>query len=344
MDRFELTRREFIRIGAGGVLAAGAIGIPSVFADTSPERMERNFAGVPVRPLGSTGEKVSILCLGGHHAGRVPDEGEAVALVRHAIDNGVTFLDNAWEYHGGRSERIAGKALKDGYRERAFVMTKIHGRSAEQARKQLDESLSRLGVDHVDLLQAHEVIYDDDPALVFAPDGMIEVLEEAKKSGKTRFVGFTGHKDPEIHLAMLKNGYPWDAVQMPVNAFDPHYRSFVRNVLPVLKERKIGVLAMKTMGDPYLLESGALQPGEALRFAWSQPVGTVVSGMESMALLNENIGHAKNFTPMSRREQEELLARTASAASGGEWEKYKTSLRFDGPVGRKIHGVPVETG
>ena len=339
MDRFKITRREFIKISAGGVFAAGGIGVPSVFSETFSDKIEHNDKGIPIRPLGNTGEKVSILCLGGHHVGRISNESEAVALVRHAIDNGVTFLDNAWEYHQGRSEKIVGKALKGGYREKAFVMTKIHGRSAARAQKQLEESLSRLGVDHVDLLQAHEVIYSDDPSLVFAPDGMIEVLEEAKKTGKTRFVGFTGHKDPDIHLAMLNTGYPWDTVQMPVNAFDPHYQSFIENVLPVTIDRNIGILAMKTMGDHYLLKSGVLQPREALYFAWSQPVSTVVSGMESMALLNENIRHAKNFTPLTRREQEKLLEKTASAASDGQWEKYKTSRRFDGPVGRKIHGI-----
>lgn len=340
MADFSFNRREFIKAGLAGVCLAGIAEVPAALAGEPSGSLMSNSGGIPLRPLGDTGVKVSILCLGGHHIGRIPEDGEAVRLVRYAIDNGVTFIDNAWEYHHGRSEKIVGTALKDGYRDKAFIMTKIHGRTRKEAQAQLEESLSRLDVEYVDLLQLHEVIYADDPERIFVPDGAIEVLEDALQQGKTRFVGFTGHKDPAIHLDMLSRDYSWDTVQMPVNAFDPHYRSFIKQVMPVLTERNIAPLGMKSMGSPWLLKSGAITAEEALNFAWSQPVSTVVSGMESMDLLQQNIDYARRFKPMSIKEQENLLARTASAAQDGKWEKYKTSRKFDGWVGRRIHDLP----
>lgn len=333
----EITRKRFIKAGSAalGALALGSF--PFSFLTTGC-RIEKNEGGIPVRTLGKTGEKVSILCLGGHHVGRINNENEAISLIRYAIDNGVTFLDNAWEYHKGRSEKLAGKALADGYRGKVFLMTKVHGRDGASAKEQLEQSLRRLDVDTIDLCQVHEVIYKDDPDRIFSPGGMLEVLEKAREEGKIRFIGFTGHKDPDIHLQMLNRGYSWDTVQMPVNAFDPHYRSFIKNVLPVLIEQKIGAIGMKSMGDPWLLKSGALTAKEALLYALSQPVSSIVSGMESMKMLKENIKVAQNYNGLNAREQEKILKKTLEYAANGKWEKYKTAHNFDGWYGRKIHG------
>ncbi|MDY7017723.1 MAG: aldo/keto reductase [Nitrospirota bacterium] len=296
---------------------------------------------IPKRPLGKTGVSVSILGLGGSHVGTIQDEAQAVRLVREAIDLGVTFLDNAWEYHHGRSEEIVGKALQGGYRQKAFLMTKVHGRDKKSSLSQLEDSLRRLKTDVIDLWQFHEVVYEDDPDLIFAKDGGIEAAYEAKKSGKVRFVGFTGHKDPKIHLDMLSKGYDWDTVQMPVNVLDAHFRSFQKQVLPVLVERNIGAIAMKTLADGHLLKAGVVTPREALTYVWSQPVSTIVSGMDSLELVRNQARLASNFVPLSAEEQEKLLQRTAKAAKGGAFEPFKTSNRYDGWKGREIHGIPL---
>lgn len=331
------SRRDFIRTGAAGLCAAHIAGYPFEVLG-QPEEIEKNEGGIPLRPLGKTGEKVAILCLGGHHIGRFDNDDEAVKFVRYAIDHGVTFLDNAWEYHRGRSEEIVGKALKDGYRNKAFVMTKFHGRDKKSARQQIEDSLRRLQVDTIDLCQAHEVIYQDDPERLFADDGGMAALLEAKKAGKIRFIGFTGHKDPELFLQMLRSDYDWDTLQMPVNAFDPHYDSFIAKVIPVALKKDIAVLAMKTMGGGLLLRTKMLNPEETLRYAWSQPVATVVSGMNSPAMLKENIQFARRYQPMTQEQQQKLLQKTAAVANEGQWEKYKTANTFDGWYGRTIHG------
>lgn len=295
--------------------------------------------GVPTRPFGSTGVNVSILGLGGHHAGRGRDADASVRLIRKAIDMGVTFLDNAWEYHDGRAEEYMGRALGDGYRARAFLMTKHHGRDKQTAMQHLEDSLRRLRTDVIDLWQFHEVVYDKDPEMIFAPGGGIEAAELAKKQGKVRFIGFTGHRDPMLHLKMLAYGYPWDAVQMPMNVFDPHYKSFQQHVLPVLVRRGIGVIAMKTMASGHVLRANVTTPAEALNYIWSQPVSTIVSGMESEALIEANVASARAFEPMTAAAQAQLLEKTRQAALTGSFEPFKTAPNFDGAVGRRLHGL-----
>ncbi len=296
-------------------------------------------ADVPTRPLGSTGVNVSILGLGGYHIGRIRDDNQSIQLIRKAIDSGVTFLDNAWEYHNGRSEELMGKALTGSYRDKTFLMTKHHGRDKKTAMEHLEDSLRRLRTDVIDLWQFHEVVYDKDPEMIFAVDGGIEAAELAKKQGKVRFIGFTGHRDPVIHLKMLAYGYPWDAVQMPMNVLDPHFKSFQKNVLPILVSRNIGVIAMKTLASGHVLRAKAVTPKQALGYIWSQPVSTIVSGMDSEQLLNANIGLARAFKKMSQTQQSELLDKTKDKGLTGKFEPFKTPPNFDGPIGRKLHGI-----
>jgi predicted aldo/keto reductase-like oxidoreductase len=324
------TRREFLRKTAYGFCAAGVLG--RAWAASGD-------GDIPTRPLGNTGVKVSLLGLGGHHIGQIKDDAESVRLIRRAIDMGVTFLDNAWEYHNGRSEELMGKALADGYRQRAFLMTKHHGRDKKTALAHLEDSLRRLRTDVIDLWQFHEIVYDKDPEMIFAVEGGIEAADLAKKQGKVRFIGFTGHRDPLHHLKMLAFGYPWDAVQMPMNVLDPHYRSFQTHVLPVLVRRNIGVIAMKTMGSGNVLRAKVATPEEALRYVWSQPVSTIVSGMQSAQLLETNVALARRFRPMDSQEQVALLAKTKEAGLTGKFEPFKTAPNFDGPIGRRLHGV-----
>jgi len=294
---------------------------------------------IPRRPLGKTGVKVSMLALGGHHIGRIKDDSQSIQFIRRAIDMGVTFLDNAWEYHAGRSEELMGRALADGYRDKVFLMTKHHGRDKRTAMEHLEDSLRRLRTDVIDLWQFHEVVYDRDPEMIFAPDGGIEAADLARKQGKVRFIGFTGHRDPLLHLTMLAYGYPWDAVQMPINVLDPHFKSFQKHVLPVLVRRNIGVIAMKTMGSGYVLRANVTTPEEALRYVWSQPVSTIVSGMDSEQMLGANAATARAFRPMSPAEQAALLEKTREAGLAGKFEPFKTAPNFDGPIGRKLHGL-----
>ncbi len=331
MSSDTISRRDFVKRTAYGLYAAGAMG--SVMAAGAD-------SGVPKRPLGSTGVEVSILGVGGHHIGRIRDDQESIRLMRQAIDMGATFLDNAWEYHDGRSERLMGRALQDGYRDKAFLMTKHHGRSKKQdAMQHLEDSLRRLKTDVIDLWQFHEVVYEDDPDMIFQKGGAIEAADLAKKQGKVRFIGFTGHKDPAYHLKMLAYGYPWDAVQMPINVLDPHFKSFQKTVLPVLTRRNIGVIAMKTLAGGHVLRTNTVNTREGLRYAWSQPVSTIVSGMNSLQMLQENVRAARSFVPMTEQQQAILLARTQQAAQTGQFEPFKTTRNYDGPVGRRIHGI-----
>jgi predicted aldo/keto reductase-like oxidoreductase len=297
---------------------------------------------IPRRPLGKTGVEVSALALGGYHLGSVKTEKESIRLVHEAIDAGLTFMDSAWEYHDGLSEERLGRAI-EGRRREVFLMTKVctHGRDRRTAMRQLHQSLRRLKTDYLDLWQVHEVIYDNDPDLHFAPGGVIEALEEAKERGKVRFVGFTGHKDPAMHLKMLSHDYPFDTCQFPLNCFDASFRSFEQQVLPEVNRRGIAALGMKSMGgagDP--IKRRAISATEALRYAMSLPVATTVSGIDSVRVLHQNLRIARGFVPMTPKDMETLRNRCAPEAADGHFELYKTSKNYDGPVGRKQHKFP----
>ena len=301
---------------------------------------------IPRRMLGRTGVEVSALALGGSHLGEAKTKKEALRIVHEALDAGLTFMDNAWEYHDGRSEEWMGDALK-GRRQEVFLMTKVctHGRDRKTAMRQLTESLRRLQTDYLDLWQVHEVVYDNDPDLHFAAGGVVEALEQAKREGKVRFVGFTGHKDPAIHLKMLQvadeQGYTFDTVQMPLNCFDASFRSFEQRVLPELNRRGIAPLGMKSMGgEGQAVRKRVITASEALRYAMSLPVAATVSGIDSLKVLRQNLRIARGFEPMSEAEMQTLRARCAEAAADGRFELYKTSKHFDGPPGRKQHKFP----
>jgi len=289
---------------------------------------------VPMRELGRTGVKVSIVGLGGYHLGMQADEQESIRIIRACLDSGVNFLDNCWDYNGGQSEIRMGKALRDGYRQKAFLMTKIDGRTKKAASDQLEESLRRLQTDHIDLLQFHEVIRDTDPDRIFANGGGMEAVLEAKKQGKVRYIGFTGHKSPDIHLKMLETAFAhqftFDAVQMPLNVMDAHFDSFEKKVLPVLVQHGIGVLGMKPMGDKLILNSKTATPIECLHYAMNLPTSVVITGCDSLKILQQALEAARSFKAMSSDEVATLLAKTAPAAGKGEFERYKTSHDFDG--------------
>jgi len=289
---------------------------------------------VPTRKLGRTSEKVSIVGLGGYHIGKQQDEQESLRIIRTALDNGINFLDNCWDYNDGQSEVRMGKALRDGYRQKAFLMTKIDGQTKKAATQQLDESLHRLQTDHVDLVQFHEVIRDTDPARIFAEGSGMDAVMEARKQGKVRYIGFTGHKSPDIHLKMLEtafaHGFTFDAVQMPLNVMDAHFDSFEKKVLPVLVKHDIGVLGMKPMGDSLILRSKTATPIECLHYAMNLPTSVVITGCDSLNILQQALDAARSFQPISSAEVSALLAKTAPAAKEGEFERYKTSHDFDG--------------
>lgn len=292
-----------------------------------------SVGGMPYRTLGTTGERVSLVGLGGWHIGSQADERESIEIIRTALDNGINFLDNSWDYHKGESEVRMGKALADGYRKKAFLMTKIDGRTREAAARQLEESLSRLRVETIDLVQFHEVIHDDDPERIFAPGGGMEAVLAAKEVGKVRYIGFTGHKDPEIHLKMLETasarGFRFDAVQMPLGIMDAHYRSFQGRVLPVLLDQGIGVLGMKSLGFSFFLMSQTITPTEYLHYSMNLPLSTIITGCDSMRILRQALEAARSFKPMSDEEVSALLARTSEAGARGRFEMYKTSILFD---------------
>src|SRR5439155_24320703 len=286
------------------------------------------------RRLGRTGEMVSLIGVGGYHLGRQADEQETIRIVRTAVDSGINFLDNCWDYNGGASELRMGKALRDGYREKAFLMTKIDGRTNESAARQIDESLRRLQTDRIDLMQFHEVIRMTDPERVFGTDGALEAVVAAQRAGKIRYVGFTGHKSPAIHLRMLQtaraHGFRFDAVQMPLNVMDAHYDSFAKQVVPVLVEQDIAVLGMKPMGDPFVLVSGTVTAVDCLHYAMSLPTSVVITGCDSLPVLEQALEAARSFKPLDSSEVASLLAKTAKAAEIGQFELYKTSHQFDG--------------
>jgi predicted aldo/keto reductase-like oxidoreductase len=287
------------------------------------------------RPLGSTGQKVSAIGVGGWHLALKPvDEALAIRIVREAVDRGINFMDNCWDYNDGKSEIRMGKALKDGYREKVFLMTKIDGRSKKEAARQLDESLKRLQVDTIDMVQHHEILRFEDPHRIFDEEGANAALVEARQAGKLRFIGFTGHKDPRIHLYMLEvaaqHNFKFDAVQMPLNVMDAHYRSFEKLVLPELVKQKIGVLGMKSMANGIILKSSTVTPTECLHYALNLPTSVVITGIDSMGILDQAIEAVRTFAPMSKGEVEALLEKTAEAAARGEYEPFKTTSIFDG--------------
>jgi aryl-alcohol dehydrogenase-like predicted oxidoreductase len=332
-------RREFLgQAGlAGATVLAGAVAwsAPIELSDTGPDR-------IPKKSFGKTKEKLSIIGLGGYTLGQAPSYEEAERIALEAVDAGVTFFDNAWDYHQGKSEEWMGKALQ-GRRDKVFLMTKVctHGRDKTVAMKQLEESLKRLRTDHLDLWQVHEVIYYNDPELAYAKGGVLEALDEAKRQGKIRFVGFTGHKDPAIHLDMLSRGYPFDTVQMPLNCFDATYRSFEQRVLPEVINRGMTALGMKSMGgggEPVL--HGAVTPAEALSYAMSLPVAVTISGIDALSVLRQNLAVARGFTPLTAQQMQALRDRCAPVAADGHLELYKSTMKYDGNVGREQHGYP----
>jgi predicted aldo/keto reductase-like oxidoreductase len=320
-----VSRRDFLGMTAGSLLMAGVLR-GGAKADSKN--------GIPYRTLGRSGEKVSLIGLGGYHLGNQSDPDESIRIIRRGIDEGINFLDNCWDYNGGESEIRMGKALRDGYRQKAFLMTKIDGRNKATAATQINESLRRLQTDRIDLLQFHEVIRDSDPDRIFAKGGAMEAVQEAKKAGKVRFVGFTGHKSPDIHLKTLatasKNGFTFDAAQMPLNVMDAHFSSFEKKVLPVLTKDGVGVLGMKPMGDPFILKSKTVTAIECLQYAMNLPTSVVITGCDSLPILQQALNAARTFQPMDSSQVAALLAKTAKAAEAGEFELYKTSQHFDG--------------
>ena len=308
-----------------------------------PGRARVAAGEIPRRPFGRSAEKVSALALGGYHLGLVGNQREAIRIVHAAIDAGITFMDNAWEYNEGTSEEIMGKALA-GRRDDVFLMTKVctHGRDRKVAMRQLTQSLRRLGTDHIDLWQVHECVYPNDPERHFAPGGVIEALVEAKEKGLVRYVGFTGHKLPEIHLDMLSRDFPFDSVQMPLNCFDGTFRSFEQHVLPEARRRGLAILGMKSMGgEGDAVRKKVVSADEALRYAMSLPgVTTTVSGIDSMRVLRQNVRIAGGFTPMATEEMDALRRRVADVAADGRYELYKSTAKHEGDIGRKQHGFP----
>jgi aryl-alcohol dehydrogenase-like predicted oxidoreductase len=343
-----LSRADFCRVSLSGLIGAAACrgqatpdpsaskNVAPAVPSPPPSSASAVAEPIPKRKLGSTGVLVSMLGLGGAHIGKkekLSDE-ESIKLMRDAIEGGITFFDNCWDYNEGSSEERMGKALRDGYRHRVFLMTKLDGRTAKAATEQLEQSLKRLQTDVIDLVQVHEVIRFNDPERCFAKDGVIGALQAAKQQGKLRFIGFTGHKDPKMHLAMLeaaaKAGFQFDAVQMPLNVMDAHYKSFEKEVLPVLETRGIGVLGMKSLGSGDILESGLVKAEECLRYALSLPTSVVITGIDSRQVLDQALKLGRNFVPLSMQERQSLLARTAPAAAQGKHELFKTADKYDG--------------
>ena len=299
------------------------------------------MSNLPKRPLGATGEEVSTLCLGGGHVARLSlPSSEVIRIIQYAIDQGVTFIDTAWEYHSGRSEALIGEAIR-GRRDDLFVMTKVCARDRAGAMEQLEESLRRLGTDRLDLWQFHEINYDNDHDWIFAPGGAAEAAQEALKSGKVRYVGFTGHKNPDFLLSMLEHDFPWTTVQMPINVLDASFRSFGKRVLPELQKRGIATLGMKSLGgEGQLVKKAGLTPQQCIRFALSQPIASLVSGMDSIEVVDQNVAIARDFKPMSEEELSELAKTTAAIASDGRHEWFKTTPYFDSKYHRDQHGFP----
>ena len=331
-------RRDFLKQAAVGATLAALT--EEVLAQTSPA----SGTGLPTRVLGRTGQRVSILCLGGWHLGAIKDDADSIRLMQSALDEGITFFDNAWDYHDGRSEELMGRALAEGgRRDKVFLMTKNCERDYDGSMRCLEDSLRRLRTDRVDLWQFHEMVYDNDPDWVFDKGG-IKAAMDARKAGKVRFIGFTGHKDPRIHLKMLGKPFDWDTAQMPINVMDAHYRSFQNQVVPVCLDKKVGVIGMKGYGGSSpqgIMAKSGLTAAEAYRYSLSQPVSTQVVGLTSLDQLREAVGLARSFAPMSAAEQTALRDRVRDMAGDGRYELFKSTVTFDGPHHRKQHGFAV---
>jgi predicted aldo/keto reductase-like oxidoreductase len=326
-----MERRDFLMTSATAIATAAAVGAAGPASGETPGFTEQG--GMKYRVLGGTGERVSIIGVGGFHISR-PSPEEATRIIRTALDRGLNFLDNCWDYAGGESERRMGIALRDGYRDKAFLMTKIDGHTAQSAMTQLDESLRRLGTDHLDLLQFHEVIRMTDADRIFAPGGALETVLRAREQGKLRHIGFTGHESPAIHRHMIEtaaaHGFHFDTVQMPLNVMDAHHDSFERGVIPLAHANGIAILGMKPMGDPFILQSNTVSAMECLYYAMSLPVAVTITGIDSMPILEQAFEAIRTFQPLSTGARNAILARTASAARGGQFERYKVSNHFDG--------------
>ncbi len=316
-----MDRRTFLQVAAAW-LAAWSQPMQALAPQPSP-------AGIPTRLLGSTGVRVSCIGLGGAHIGDQTSPEDSMRIIRTAIDHGMTFMDNSWDYHDGESERRMGQALRDGYRHKVFLMTKIDGRTRPSAARQIDESLRRLQTDHVDLMQFHEIIRMSDPDRIVAPGGALEAAEAARKAGKIRFIGFTGHKDPKIHLKMISTGFPFATAQMPLNIMDAQYRSFQHEVVPVCQQKGIGVLGMKSLGDKNLLKSGLVTAPECLRYALGLPASVIITGCDRIEDVHQAVDVAATFRPFQAEELADLLQRTRAAAESGKYEPFKNTHEFD---------------
>jgi uncharacterized protein len=339
-SKYEWNRRSFIKGAA--VLGASPLIVGGSMAQQPNQSQQVPAGEVPKKPLGRTGVQVSAMGLGGYHLGSAETDQAATEIVAKAFDHGVRFFDNAWEYHDGLSEERLGRALR-GKRDQAFLMTKVctHGRDKKVAMRMLEESLRRLQTDHLDLWQIHEVVYDNDPDLIFAPNGAAEALQAAKQQGKVRFIGFTGHKDPEIHLKMLSHDFAFDTVQMPLNCCDATFRSFETHVLPEATRRGIAALGMKSLGGSgELVRHGAVTPEQGLRYAMSLPVATTISGVDTMQVLDQNLKVAVNFQPLADAEMQSLRDQCRFLASDGRLELFKMTTKYDGKVGREQHHFP----
>jgi uncharacterized protein len=328
------TRRQFLQ----STVSAAAMADTLLAQTTSA-----SATGMPMRPLGRTGVKVSILGVGGHHVGRPADENDGIRLVHAAMDEGFNFMDNAWEYHDGRSEVVMGKALKmDGRRQKVILMTKVCSREYDGAKQQLDESLRRLQTDYLDLWQFHECNYHNDPEWVFDKGAMKAALE-AKKAGKIRFIGFTGHKSPLIHLAMLAKPFEWDTAQMPNNVMDSKFLSFREQVMPVCLKKNMGIIGMKGCGgDGVMLTKGAVTVEECYRYFLSQPVSVQVAGIERLDHLKEAVRIARSFKPLTQADRDALLTKVRDVQGDGRYELFKTSKRFDSTYHRTQHGFDAQ--
>ncbi len=334
INKSESNRREFLQATALGVATTALAATDSAAARVT------NAEGIPMRPLGRTGEMVTMICLGGYHSSVHPNEKDSIKLIQRAIDEGITFLDNAWDYHDGAAEERMGKAISQGNRrEKVFLMTKCCGRTAKDAQSHLEDSLRRLRTDHLDLWQFHEIVYDNDPDWIFEKGGAIETALKAKEQGKIRHLGFTGHKDPSIHLKMLDKPYPWATTQMPLSVLDGHFRSFEQKVLPVLNTRGIGPIGMKSLaGNGKIVSDGVVTIEEALRYVFSLPIATLVSGIDSEKVLEQNLKIVRDFKPMTAEERAAVLDKVRSVAGDGRYELFKTSKMYDSTYHRKQHG------
>ncbi len=331
-----MERRDFLKTAAAASVAAtnALAQTPALTSTSTPTGSRPQSPDMIYRQLGTTGETVSAIGLGGFHLGHQADPKDSIKIIHTAIDHGITFMDNAWDYNDGTSELRMGEALQNGYRDKVFLMTKMDGRTATEYNKQLEQSLARLRTPTIDLVQFHEIIRMEDPDRIFADNGAIHAAIAARQAGKIRYIGFTGHKDPAVHLRMLEiakqNNFHFDTVQMPINVMDAHFRSFTHQVMPVAIQQGIGILAMKTFGDHFILESKTVDPIEALHYGLTQPVSVVITGCDSLPILGQALQAARTFKPLTEAQQKAILARTQQAALTGKFELFKTTPHFDG--------------